>query len=162
MANSSRVSPQGLSLHISEIEELCENYPSTIVLLDHMGFCKPPMWAHCQMCSIVSTMCHLSYSDSLLISRTDEEHNTFSSLLKLARFPQVVFRHFCTNYIMWYIICPLLVAAGHAVTILMISIFNISCQSCWHAQDTFLICNICSIRILISVYIVLEDLTIPF
>ncbi|XP_064969358.1 uncharacterized protein LOC135615156 [Musa acuminata AAA Group] len=54
---------KGLSLHISEIEELCENYPSTIVLLDHMGFCKPPM--------------------------TDEEHDTFSSLLKLARFPQV-------------------------------------------------------------------------
>ncbi|XP_064969353.1 uncharacterized protein LOC135615154 isoform X2 [Musa acuminata AAA Group] len=120
---------KGLSLHISEIEELCENYPSTIVLLDHMGFCKPPM--------------------------TDEEHNTFSSM-------QVVLSHFCTNYIMWYIICPLLVAAGHAVTILMISIFNISCQSYWHAQDTFLICNICSIRILISVHIVLEDLTIPF
>ncbi|KAJ8475674.1 hypothetical protein OPV22_019401 [Ensete ventricosum] len=54
---------KGLSLHISEIEELCEDYPSTIVILDHMGFCKPPM--------------------------TDEEHNTFSSLLKLARFPQV-------------------------------------------------------------------------
>ncbi|URE09349.1 Amidohydrolase [Musa troglodytarum] len=53
---------KGLSLHISEIEELCEIYPSTIVLLDHMGFCKPPM--------------------------TDEKHNTFSSLLKLARFPQ--------------------------------------------------------------------------
>ncbi|WOL11447.1 hypothetical protein Cni_G20209 [Canna indica] len=54
---------KGLSLHISEIEELCENYTSTIVLLDHMGFCKPPV--------------------------TEEEHNTFSSLLKLSRFPQV-------------------------------------------------------------------------
>jgi len=34
---------QGLSLHISEIEELCSEFPSTIVLLDHMAFCKPPM-----------------------------------------------------------------------------------------------------------------------
>ncbi|XP_042471682.1 2-pyrone-4,6-dicarboxylate hydrolase-like isoform X1 [Zingiber officinale] len=53
----------GLSLHISEIEELCESYSSTVVLLDHMGFCKPPL--------------------------TDEERYALSSLLKLSRFPQV-------------------------------------------------------------------------
>ncbi|KAG6536063.1 hypothetical protein ZIOFF_001105 [Zingiber officinale] len=54
---------KGLSLHISEIEELCESYSSTVVLLDHMGFCKPPL--------------------------TDEERYALSSLLKLSRFPQV-------------------------------------------------------------------------
>lgn len=54
---------KGLSLHISEIEELCTNYPSTVVLLDHMAFCKPPV--------------------------NDEEQKTFSALLNLTRFPQV-------------------------------------------------------------------------
>ena len=33
---------QGLSLHISEIEELCTEFPSTVVSLDHLAFCKPP------------------------------------------------------------------------------------------------------------------------
>ncbi|GAB4828562.1 hypothetical protein Ancab_018222 [Ancistrocladus abbreviatus] len=54
---------KGLNLHISEIEELCTNCPSTIVLLDHLAFCKPP--------------------------KNDEETLTFSHLLKLSRFPQV-------------------------------------------------------------------------
>lgn len=54
---------KGLSLHISEIEELCSEFPSTIVLLDHMAFCKPPI--------------------------NDEEKRTFSELLKLSRFPQI-------------------------------------------------------------------------
>lgn len=34
---------QGLHLHILEIEELCMNFPSTVVILDHVGFCKPPL-----------------------------------------------------------------------------------------------------------------------
>ncbi|KAL5717380.1 hypothetical protein ACHQM5_010393 [Ranunculus cassubicifolius] len=54
---------KGLNLHLSEIEELCSEFPSTTVLLDHVAFCKPPV--------------------------TDEEKATFSSLLKLSRFPQV-------------------------------------------------------------------------
>ncbi|ONK58545.1 uncharacterized protein A4U43_C09F14170 [Asparagus officinalis] len=54
---------KGLSLHISEIEELCSEFPSTVVLLDHMAFCKPPT--------------------------NEEENKTFSELLKLSRFPQV-------------------------------------------------------------------------
>ncbi|KAK9117612.1 hypothetical protein Sjap_016559 [Stephania japonica] len=54
---------QGLDLHISEIEELCSEFPSTTVLLDHVAFCKPPI--------------------------TDVEKETFSMLLKLSRFPQV-------------------------------------------------------------------------
>ncbi|GMH15103.1 hypothetical protein Nepgr_016944 [Nepenthes gracilis] len=54
---------KGLNLHISEIEELCTDNPSTTVLLDHLAFCVPPI--------------------------TDEEALAVSNLLKLSRFPQV-------------------------------------------------------------------------
>lgn len=54
---------KGLNLHISEIEELCVEFPKTTVLLDHLAFCKPPI--------------------------NDEESKLFSELLKLSRFPQV-------------------------------------------------------------------------
>ncbi|XP_062156507.1 uncharacterized protein LOC133864229 isoform X2 [Alnus glutinosa] len=54
---------KGLSLHVSEIEKLCTEFPSTIVLLDHLAFCKPPT--------------------------DDDESLAFSELLKLSRFPQV-------------------------------------------------------------------------
>lgn len=54
---------KGLNLHISEIEELCKLYPSTSVLVDHLGFCKPPT--------------------------TNDDSLAFSNLLKLSRFPQV-------------------------------------------------------------------------
>ncbi|XP_034680856.1 4-sulfomuconolactone hydrolase [Vitis riparia] len=54
---------KGLNLHISEIEKLCTEFPSTVVLLDHLAFCKPPT--------------------------SDEENQAFSNLLKLSRFPQV-------------------------------------------------------------------------
>ncbi|CAK7336119.1 unnamed protein product [Dovyalis caffra] len=54
---------KGLDLHLSEIQELCTEYPSTVVLLDHLGFCKPPA--------------------------NDEESLSFSELLKLSKFPQV-------------------------------------------------------------------------
>nr|XP_027097710.1 uncharacterized protein LOC113717203 isoform X4 [Coffea arabica] len=54
---------KGLNLHISEIKELCMEFPKTTVLLDHLAFCKPPI--------------------------NDEESKLFSELLKLSRFPQV-------------------------------------------------------------------------
>ncbi|KAM7464771.1 hypothetical protein LguiA_032892 [Lonicera macranthoides] len=54
---------KGLSLHLSEVEKLCTEFPSTVVLLDHLAFCKPPI--------------------------TDEEKLAFSELLKLSRFPQI-------------------------------------------------------------------------
>ncbi|KAK2993579.1 hypothetical protein RJ640_030886 [Escallonia rubra] len=54
---------KGLKLHLSEIEDLCSEFPSTIVLLDHLAFCKPPT--------------------------NDFETAVFSELLKLSRFPQV-------------------------------------------------------------------------
>ncbi|XP_039040060.1 4-sulfomuconolactone hydrolase-like isoform X2 [Hibiscus syriacus] len=54
---------KGLNLHISEITELCTEFPSTAVLLDHMAFCRPPT--------------------------NDEEKLAFSELLKLSRFHQV-------------------------------------------------------------------------
>ncbi|XP_060196978.1 uncharacterized protein LOC132626208 isoform X2 [Lycium barbarum] len=54
---------KGLLLHLQEIEELCTEFPSTVVLLDHVAFCKPP--------------------------KNDEERQVFLELLKLSRFPQV-------------------------------------------------------------------------
>eukprot|EP00268_Persea_americana_P050760 TRINITY_DN5546_c0_g1_i2.p1 TRINITY_DN5546_c0_g1~~TRINITY_DN5546_c0_g1_i2.p1 ORF type:complete len:224 (+),score=43.47 TRINITY_DN5546_c0_g1_i2:545-1216(+) len=54
---------KGLNLHLSEIIELCSEFPSTTVILDHVAFCKPP--------------------------ENDLESETFSSFLKLSRFPQV-------------------------------------------------------------------------
>ncbi|PIA51004.1 hypothetical protein AQUCO_01100071v1 [Aquilegia coerulea] len=54
---------KGLNLHISEIEELCSEFPSTVVLLDHVAFCKPPI--------------------------NEEERMIFSRLLELSKFPQV-------------------------------------------------------------------------
>ncbi|CAO2829000.1 unnamed protein product [Amaranthus hypochondriacus] len=54
---------KGLNLHFSEIEELCTEYPSTPVLIDHMGFCKSPT--------------------------NDDERSSFTNLLKLSQFPQV-------------------------------------------------------------------------
>ncbi|GFS33959.1 hypothetical protein Acr_00g0031460 [Actinidia rufa] len=54
---------KGLDLHLAEIEELCTEFPKTVVMLDHVAFCKPPI--------------------------NDEESLAFSELLKLSRFPQV-------------------------------------------------------------------------
>ncbi|KAK6930780.1 Amidohydrolase-related [Dillenia turbinata] len=54
---------KGLGLHLSEIKQLCTEFPSTVVLLDHFGFCKPPL--------------------------NKEEDEIFSELLKLSRLPQV-------------------------------------------------------------------------
>ncbi|KAK7273117.1 hypothetical protein RIF29_14163 [Crotalaria pallida] len=54
---------KGLDMHISEIEQLCTEFPSTVVLLDHLAFCKPPI--------------------------NDEEGLVFARLLNLSRFPQV-------------------------------------------------------------------------
>ncbi|XP_074303296.1 uncharacterized protein LOC141637783 [Silene latifolia] len=54
---------KGLNQHFSEIHELCTDYPSTTVLLDHLGFCKPPL--------------------------VTEENAAFLNLLELSKFPQV-------------------------------------------------------------------------
>ncbi|KAF3432358.1 hypothetical protein FNV43_RR27098 [Rhamnella rubrinervis] len=54
---------KGLNLHITEIKQLCTEFPSTVVLLDHMAFCKPP--------------------------ENEEENKAFSELLELSGFPQV-------------------------------------------------------------------------
>ncbi|XP_073279137.1 uncharacterized protein [Primulina huaijiensis] len=54
---------KGLDLHLMEIEQLCTEFPSTVVLLDHVTFCKPPI--------------------------NDNEAQLFSKLLNLSRFPQV-------------------------------------------------------------------------
>ncbi|KZV42672.1 hypothetical protein F511_25155 [Dorcoceras hygrometricum] len=54
---------KGLDLHLMEIQQLCTEFPSTLVLLDHIAFCKPPT--------------------------NDEERRLFSKLLNLSRFPQV-------------------------------------------------------------------------
>ncbi|XP_059633484.1 uncharacterized protein LOC132276182 [Cornus florida] len=54
---------KGLNLHLSEIDKLCTEFPSTVVLLDHVAFCKPPT--------------------------NKEENQAFLELLKLSRFPQV-------------------------------------------------------------------------
>ncbi|XP_075475129.1 uncharacterized protein LOC142505883 isoform X1 [Primulina tabacum] len=53
---------KGLDLHLMEIEQLCTEFPSTVVLLDHVTFCKPPT--------------------------NDNEAQLFSKLLNLSRFPQ--------------------------------------------------------------------------
>ncbi|KAA0044564.1 2-pyrone-4,6-dicarbaxylate hydrolase [Cucumis melo var. makuwa] len=54
---------KGLSLHVEEIKELCTEFPSTTVLLDHLGFCKPP--------------------------ENEEDSLALSHLLELASFPQI-------------------------------------------------------------------------
>ncbi|KAL8255156.1 hypothetical protein R6Q59_033377 [Mikania micrantha] len=54
---------KGLNLHIAEIKKLCSDFPKTVVLFDHLAFCKPPT--------------------------DDEAAKTFSELLGLSRFPQV-------------------------------------------------------------------------
>lgn len=54
---------KGLNLHIEEIKTLCSEFPSTVVLLDHMAFCKPPI--------------------------NEGERQNFSNLLDLSKFPQV-------------------------------------------------------------------------
>lgn len=55
--------PQGLMLHIEDIEELCAEFPETKVMMDHFGFCRPE----------------------------DRGKEPWERLLGLARFPQVCF-----------------------------------------------------------------------
>ncbi|XP_058103063.1 uncharacterized protein LOC131246719 isoform X3 [Magnolia sinica] len=54
---------KGINVHFSEIEELCSEFPLTPVIIDHVGFCKPP--------------------------ENNDENEAFSDLLKLSKFPQV-------------------------------------------------------------------------
>ncbi|XP_031490305.1 uncharacterized protein LOC116257568 [Nymphaea colorata] len=58
---------KGLHLHLSEIEELCTEFPSTTVIIDHMGFCKPPI--------------------------NEAERHTFAGLLGLSKFPRVYVKY---------------------------------------------------------------------
>ncbi|KAG0614585.1 hypothetical protein M758_6G188200 [Ceratodon purpureus] len=54
---------KGLMLHVDEIEELCREFPRTTVLMDHLGFCKPPL--------------------------TEEEAEAWNRLLNLSKYSQV-------------------------------------------------------------------------
>ncbi|KAL3692108.1 hypothetical protein R1sor_005759 [Riccia sorocarpa] len=54
---------KGLLLHIDEIEELCSEFHSTKVMIDHFGFCKP--------------------------AQSKEEEEAWMRLLLLSRFSQV-------------------------------------------------------------------------
>ncbi|XP_021892815.1 uncharacterized protein LOC110810828 [Carica papaya] len=68
---------KGLNLHISEIEELCTEFPSTVVLLDHLGFCKPP----------IDDDEKLALSRLLKLSRFQQVYVKFSALFRLSRKP---------------------------------------------------------------------------
>ncbi|KAI5069917.1 hypothetical protein GOP47_0014260 [Adiantum capillus-veneris] len=54
---------KGLLLHIDDIEQLCSQFPATQVLLDHLGFCNPPL--------------------------SDSELKAWESLLALSKYPYV-------------------------------------------------------------------------
>ncbi|KAE9604953.1 hypothetical protein Lal_00036724 [Lupinus albus] len=92
---------KGLDMHISEIEQLCTEFPSTIVLLDHLAFCKPP----------INDDEGVVFSQLLNLSRFPQVYVKFSALFRVSRvqFPyqdltpllsQVV-SHFGANHVMW-------------------------------------------------------------
>ncbi|KAH7281341.1 hypothetical protein KP509_36G042300 [Ceratopteris richardii] len=54
---------KGLLQHIEDIEQLCGEFPRTRVLIDHLGFCKPPL--------------------------NDSEMRAWECLLGLSKYPQV-------------------------------------------------------------------------
>ncbi|KAK7340832.1 hypothetical protein VNO77_21546 [Canavalia gladiata] len=92
---------KGLGLYISEIEQLCTEFPSTVVLLDHLASCKPPL----------NEEESLGFSQLLNLSRFPQVYVKFSSLFRLSRaqYPyldmapllsQVVTR-FGANRVMW-------------------------------------------------------------
>ncbi|GLT86730.1 hypothetical protein SLE2022_048500 [Rubroshorea leprosula] len=92
---------KGLNLHISEIEELCTEFPSTTVLLDHLAFCKPPM----------NDEEKLAFSELLKLSRFSQVYVKFSALFRVSRMPfpyqdltpqlAEVVSSFGANRIMW-------------------------------------------------------------
>ncbi|XP_022145165.1 uncharacterized protein LOC111014678 [Momordica charantia] len=92
---------KGLSLHVEEIKELCTEFPSTIVLLDHLGFCKPPeneedSLAISQLLELASfPQIHVKFSALFRISRMPFPYQDLSHLLS-----QVV-SSFGANRIMW-------------------------------------------------------------
>ncbi|KAK7340830.1 hypothetical protein VNO77_21544 [Canavalia gladiata] len=101
---------KGLDIHISEIEQLCTEFPSTVVLLDHLGFCKPP----------INDEEGLVFSQLLNLSRFPQVYVKFSALFRVSRaqFPyhdlspllsQVV-SHFGANRVMWGTDFPFVVA----------------------------------------------------
>ncbi|XP_078433954.1 catalytic/ hydrolase [Wolffia australiana] len=67
---------KGLGLHISEIEELCTNFPSTVVLIDHMGFTKPEEGKE-----------SLAFAELLSLSRFPQIYVKFSALFRLSKRP---------------------------------------------------------------------------
>eukprot|EP00250_Pteridium_aquilinum_P024885 c2975_g1_i1 orf=457-1545(-) len=54
---------KGILLHIEDIEQLCSEFPATRVLIDHLGFCNPPL--------------------------NDSEMKAWESLLALSKYSQV-------------------------------------------------------------------------
>ncbi|KAH1260851.1 hypothetical protein GmHk_02G003867 [Glycine max] len=88
---------KGLDLHISEIEQLCTEFPSTVVLLDHLGFCKPPI-------NDEDGLVHLKFSALFRVSRAQFPYLDLSPLLS-----QVV-SHFGANRVMWGSDFPFVVA----------------------------------------------------
>ncbi|WVZ08405.1 hypothetical protein V8G54_021751 [Vigna mungo] len=101
---------KGLGLHISEIEKLCTEFPSTVVLLDHLAFCKPP----------INDEEALVFSQLLNLSRFPQVHVKFSALFRVSRgqFPYLdlsallsqVVSHFGANRVMWGSDFPFVVA----------------------------------------------------
>ncbi|CAH2059263.1 unnamed protein product, partial [Thlaspi arvense] len=92
---------KGLHLHIEEIEELCTEFPKTVVLLDHAGFCKVPENGDAK----------LAYTQLMKLSRFPQVYVKFSALFRISRtgFPyqdlspllsQVV-SNFGANRVMW-------------------------------------------------------------
>ncbi|XP_057494144.1 uncharacterized protein LOC130779488 [Actinidia eriantha] len=87
---------QGLNLHLSEIEELCTEFPKTVVMLDHVAFGKPPI---------------LAFSDLLKLSKFPQVHIKFSALFRVSRKPypyddlfevlSKVVSSFGVNLVMW-------------------------------------------------------------
>ncbi|KAL1211108.1 hypothetical protein V5N11_008567 [Cardamine amara subsp. amara] len=92
---------KGLDLHIAEIEELCTEFPKTVVLLDHAGFCKVPENGEAK----------LAYTQLMKLSRFPQVYVKFSALFRISRtgFPyqdlspllsQLV-SNFGANHVMW-------------------------------------------------------------
>ncbi|WRX15815.1 Amidohydrolase-related - like 4 [Theobroma cacao] len=92
---------KGLNLHIKEIKELCTEFPSTVVLLDHLAFCKPP----------TNDEEKLAFSDLLKLSRFSQVYVKISALFRVSRMPfpyqdlvpilSEVVSSFGANRVMW-------------------------------------------------------------
>ncbi|XP_024990402.1 uncharacterized protein LOC112524690 isoform X2 [Cynara cardunculus var. scolymus] len=107
---------KGLNLHISEIEKLCTEFPKTTLVLDHLGFCKPPT--------------------------NEDEDKALSQLLELSRFPQVYVKfsglfRVSRNPFPYQDLCPLLsqlVSSFGANRLMWGSDFPFVVQECGYKQ----------------------------